>query len=85
MSQMLVPGQPAPWFHAQALSGNPRYAFDSAAGRWIVMLLMGSGAHQTPLAALQLVRANRNLFDDQRACFFGVTIDPADVERGRIS
>ena len=82
---MLVPGQPAPWFHAAALSGNPSYAFDTAAGRWTVMLFMGSGAHEASHSALQLVLANRDLFDDQRACFFGITIDSTDVESGRIA
>jgi predicted 2-oxoglutarate/Fe(II)-dependent dioxygenase YbiX/peroxiredoxin len=82
---MLSLGEPAPWFHAQALSGNPRYAFDTAAGRWIIMLFMGSGANEAPQAALRLVQDNRELFDDQRACFFGVTIDRSDAERGRVA
>src|SRR4051812_11507921 len=85
MSQMLGDGEPAPWFHAHALSGNPRFAFHTAAGRWIVMLLMGGGGHEATQAALQLIHQNRQLFDDERACFFGVTIDPADAEQGRIA
>lgn len=82
---MLVSGQPAPWFHAAALSGNARYAFDTAAGRWVVMLFMGSGAHDGSQAALQVVARNRDLFDDDRACFFGVTVDPDDAGTGRIA
>jgi len=85
MTDPLVPGEPAPWFHAQALSGNPRFAFDTAAGRWVVMLLMGSAAHAGTAEALRLLEENRDLFDDQQACFFGVTIDPSDVEQGRIA
>jgi predicted 2-oxoglutarate/Fe(II)-dependent dioxygenase YbiX len=85
MSQMLALGEPAPWFHAQALSGNARYAFDTAAGRWIVLLLMGSGANEPSQAALRLVEANRDLFDDECACFFGVTIDPNDAGTGLIA
>ena len=27
MARMLLPGEPAPWFHAPALDGNPRFAF----------------------------------------------------------
>jgi peroxiredoxin len=84
MKQRLTLGQPAPWFHAAALAGNPRYAFDTAAGRWIVMLFMGSGAHEVSQAAIRLVDDNRALFDDTRACFFGVTIDPSDPAEGRI-
>jgi predicted 2-oxoglutarate/Fe(II)-dependent dioxygenase YbiX len=80
-----VPGQPAPWFHAAALGANPRFAFHTAAGYWMVMLFMGSGANEGSQAALDLVRANRDLFDDQRACFFGITIDPGDAQQNRIA
>lgn len=85
MAALLAPGEPAPWFHAPALDGNLRYAFHSAAGRWMVMLLLGSGAHEASQAALRLLREHRDLFDDERACFFGVTIDPSDVEHRRIA
>ncbi len=85
MNPMLVPGQPAPWFHAVALDGNPRYAFDSVGGRWIVLLLLGSGGREGPQAALRVLQENRDLFDDRSACFFGVTIDPTDVKAGRIA
>ena len=85
MTSMLVPGQPAPWFHCATLGGNPRYAFSTAAGRWIVLLLMGTGGHESSRAALEAVRDHRGLFDDERACFFGVTIDPTDAAQGRIA
>lgn len=85
MSDMLIPGQAAPWFHAAALDGNPRYAFDTAAGRWIVMLLLGSAGHEASSVALGMLAAHRGLFDDARACFFGVTIDPDDARVGRIA
>ena len=85
MTSILVPGQAAPWFHAAALDGNPRYAFDTAAGRWIVLLMMGSGGHDASQEALRVLHENRDLFDDRRACFFGVTIDPDDVARGRVA
>jgi predicted 2-oxoglutarate/Fe(II)-dependent dioxygenase YbiX len=80
-----MPGELAPWFHAQVLGGLPRYAFHTVAGRWVIMLMIGSAAHPAPDAALQLVMRNRALFDDQRVCFFGVTIDPSDAEQGRIA
>lgn len=85
MTRMLAQGEAVPWFHASALHGNPRYAFDSAAGRWIVMLFMGSGGYDASQAALRLIEANRDLFDDDRACFFGITIDPTDVAQERIA
>lgn len=85
MPNMLVPGQAAPWFHAAALDGNPRYAFDTAAGRWIVLLFLGSAGQEAAQAALQLLAAHRALFDDTLASFFGVTIDPEDAKAGRIA
>lgn len=85
MTTPLQPGAPAPWFHAAALGGNPRYAFNTAGGRWIMLLFLGSGATDHGAAALALLDANRALFDDDRACFFGVTMDPRDAAEGRIA
>ena len=85
MPHLLAPGMAVPWFQARALDGNPRYVFDTAAGRWILMLLMGSGAREPQREALQLVQQNRDLFDDEQACFFGVTVDPSDASEGRIA
>jgi predicted 2-oxoglutarate/Fe(II)-dependent dioxygenase YbiX len=84
MTRILVPGEPVPWFRAQTLGGNPNYAFDSAAGRWVVMLFMGSGKQDAAQAALRLVATSRDLFDDVNASFFGITVDPSDAESGRI-
>src|SRR6186997_2879077 len=85
MNRIPTIGEPAPWFHAQALDGNPRYAFDTAAGRWIVMLFAGQAKRPELAPALELLAANRELFDDLGACFFGVTVDPADAAAGRIA
>ena len=82
---LLSVGEPAPWFHARALSGNERYAFDSAAGRWIVLLLAGSIGRPAQRQALALAASHRKLFDDDCAAFFGVTVDPADEREGRIA
>jgi len=49
------------------------------------MLFVGRASGPEAQAALALVAANRDLFDDARACFFGVTIDPADAAEGRIA
>ena len=85
MKSPLRIGEPAPWFHAAALNGNPRYSFNAVAGRWILMLFAGHAAGPEAEAALRLVSENRDLFDDRNACFFGITVDPADAEQGRIA
>jgi predicted 2-oxoglutarate/Fe(II)-dependent dioxygenase YbiX/peroxiredoxin len=82
---LLEPGEPVPWFRAAALDGNPDYAFESAAGRAMLILLFGSAGEEAPAAALRLVSANRDLFDDVTACFFGVTVDPQDAAKKRIA
>src|SRR5215208_7543005 len=79
----LAPGDPAPWFHQRSAS-NPRYAFDTAAGRAIVLCFYASAADSQGRAALEAVFANRRHFDDTRACFFGVSLDPADESEQRV-
>lgn len=78
-------GDHAPWFKAPALSGRPAYAFDLAAGRHVLMLFFGSAGLAATRQCLGLVASNRDLFDDERACFYGVTTDPADAAEGRIA
>ena len=85
MSSLLLPGDTAPWFHAPALEGNPRYAFDTVAGRCVVLLFHGSAAWEASAAALAVVARHHALFDDAHACFFGVSLDPADAAQGRIA
>ena len=79
----LAPGDPAPWFRQRSAS-NPRYAFDTAAGRYIVLCFYGSAADPVGRAALAAVVAGRQQFDDTRASFFGVSIDPEDEAQGRV-
>ncbi|MDQ0469188.1 2OG-Fe(II) oxygenase [Labrys wisconsinensis] len=76
-------GDPAPWFHQRA-TGNPNYAFDTTAGRYIVLCFFASSGDARGRAALQAMQAHRNLFDDVFACFFGVTIDPRDESEERV-
>lgn len=78
-------GSQAPWFSAPALNGNPDYAFESAAGHVILMLFSGSGGWPACAEAIRLIQANRAVFDDVGACFFGVSTDPSDVTEGRIA
>jgi peroxiredoxin len=80
----LLPGDPAPWFKQRSTS-SPNYAFDTAAGRYVVMCFFGTARDNAGQTAIATVQANRNLFDDQKACFFGVSVDEQDQETGRVS
>ena len=79
----LLPGDPAPWFHQRSTS-NPRYAFDTAAGRYIVLCFFGSAGDDQGRDAINAVLADRSHFDDVRVSFFGVSIDPADQAQNRV-
>jgi peroxiredoxin len=79
----LLPGDPAPWFHQRSVS-NPRYAFDTAGGRYIVMCFFGSGADAHAKAAMAAVKQRATFFDDDTACFFGVSNDPNDEQQTRL-
>ena len=78
-------GETAPYFEAAALNGNPRYVFDSAAGRPILMLFLGSGRWASSAEALAAIARHESLFDDDNACFFGVTVDSDDAAQRRIA
>lgn len=76
-------GDPVPWF-VQRTSGNPNYAFNSTGGRYVVLCFHGSAANPEGHAALRAIQADRQLFDDENVCFFGVSIDPEDETLGRV-
>ncbi|RAH97319.1 peroxiredoxin [Acuticoccus sediminis] len=80
----LLPGDPAPGFIQRSVA-NPRYAFDSAAGRYLVLCFYGSASDAHTDAALQAAYARTDHFDDARACFFGVSVDPRDEAEGRVA
>jgi predicted 2-oxoglutarate/Fe(II)-dependent dioxygenase YbiX len=81
----LTPGEPVPWFRGQVVGGRPSYVFDTVAGRYLLLLFMPSASDPAAAQALSLVERSRDLFDDVRACFFGVTPDPADETEGRVA
>jgi peroxiredoxin/predicted 2-oxoglutarate/Fe(II)-dependent dioxygenase YbiX len=80
----LTPGDPAPWFHQRSTS-NPRYAFDTVGGRWVVLCFFGTAGDEDGKRALAAVTVNRALFDDNQACFFGVSLDPNDEAKQRVA
>lgn len=72
---MLTPGEPAPWFKAPTPS-NPEFAFDSAAGRFILLAFLPRDAAASG-AALRMLAAKKAMFDDARLAAFVVLRDPA--------
>src|SRR5688572_27366788 len=73
----ITPGEPAPWFTGQTHT-NPRFQFDLAGGRYVVLSFFGSAADPDSAEVLKGFTAARARFDDTNVCFFGVTTDPAD-------
>jgi peroxiredoxin len=79
---VLGPGDPAPMFH-QRCTSNPRFAFDTVGGRYVVLCLHGTGADPAGSAMLQALKDNRAVFDDEKVCAFGVSVDPRDESEKR--
>lgn len=69
-------GEPAPWFTAPTPS-NPQFVFDTAAGRYVLMLFLPAGDAAAASAALQALAAHRARFDDEQFSAFIVVRDPA--------
>jgi predicted 2-oxoglutarate/Fe(II)-dependent dioxygenase YbiX/peroxiredoxin len=86
MSDFSIPlvGELAPWFEGQALGGSPNYGFSSVGGRAVLLVFFGSMTWEPCQVAQQQILAQRGLFDDLQATFFGVSIDPSDVSKARI-
>jgi len=80
----LSAGDPAPTFVQSLGSGEP-YAFHKAAGRYVVLCFFASAADEAGAAAMAAAYANRHLFDDVRASFFGVSVDRSDDAQARLS
>ncbi|WP_425411091.1 2OG-Fe(II) oxygenase [Hyphococcus sp.] len=80
----VFPGDPAPWFQQRSFA-NPRYVFDTAAGRYLVLCLFGSAGNASSAAAIKAARARADFFNDDRGSFFGVSIDPTDETEKRFA
>jgi peroxiredoxin/predicted 2-oxoglutarate/Fe(II)-dependent dioxygenase YbiX len=76
-------GEPAPWFTGPA-STNPHFHFDTVAGRYVVLCFFGSAADPVSRAILDGILQQRAVFDDDQACFFGVSADPEDQRQARV-
>ena len=78
------PGDAVPMFRARASNGNPSYDFGTVAGRYVVLGFLGSASAEPVRQAMAVVLDHRHLFDDRRASFFGISVDPADEASGRL-
>jgi peroxiredoxin len=77
-------GEPAPWFVARTTT-NSGFVFHTVAGRYIALCFIGDVEHPQAAEALAQVARRRALFDDEKASFFGVSVDPADQAQGRVA
>lgn len=80
----LASGDPAPTFAARS-PANPRFAFDTAAGRYLVLCFLHSAARPEAQRAVAAVASRPDLFDDDFASAFLVSTDPADEAEARIA
>ncbi len=80
----ILPGDTAPWF-SQRSASNPRFVFDTVAGRYIVLCLLASAKDAHAQAAIAAVRSRPRIFDDSMASFFAVSSDPGDEAEGRLA
>jgi peroxiredoxin len=78
----LVVGDPAPWFE-QATSTSPRFRLDLVAGRYVVLCFFMGSEDGAGKRALELVAQNRELFNDEKLSFLGVTVNWRDQYEGR--
>jgi predicted 2-oxoglutarate/Fe(II)-dependent dioxygenase YbiX len=70
-------GDPVPNFFG-ICAGNPRFRFDSVAGRYVLLAVLGSLSQPAAHAAMAAIRGRLPLFDDERASCFVVTMDVQD-------
>lgn len=78
------PGDPVPGFAVRA-SNNAKFHFDTAAGRYLVLCFYGSAGLEKSRAVLAHMTGRADFFDDERAAFFGVSIDPGDEAEARVA
>src|SRR5262249_47038181 len=79
----LTAGDPLPWLR-QRTRELPKCAVDAFAGRYLVICFYASAADARARAALEAMLRNREKFDDVRASFFGISIDPGDETENRV-
>src|SRR3954454_855981 len=69
-------GEPAPWFTAPTPS-NPEFVFDTAAGRYVLLVFLPKEDPAAAGEALQTLSSHHARFDDETLSAFVVVRDPA--------
>jgi len=72
---LLTFGEAAPWFTAPTPS-NPQFVFDTAAGRYVLMVFLPKDDAAAAAEAVRRLAAQRGLFDDRNLSAFIVVRDP---------
>lgn len=80
--KILYVGDPAPWF-CQKSTSSENYIFDTVAGRYVVLCFYLT-MDELGCNMLKIVEEQRPLFDDDKIAFFGVSIDPQDLQGQRV-
>ena len=76
-------GEPVPWFSSNTHTTS-NFQFSAAAGRFVVLTFLGAAVRPDARQIIADIEAARVSFDDERLCFFGVTMDPEDIRQGRL-
>ncbi len=76
-------GDPAPWFSQRTLR-KQNLEIHKSAGRYVALCFFASAATPQGKEALEAVTSQIDLFDGDRAAFFGVSLDPSDESSGRL-
>lgn len=79
----ILKGDHAPWFTC-ASSSNPSFNFHTAAGRYLILGFFHSSATPFGATTAGLLEQHRELFDDMRISFFGVSNDTRDLVENRL-
>lgn len=82
-NSLLPVGEPAPWFSAPS-TNNPKFHFDTAAGRYIVLSFFETAARPDSQQILADILRQRSAIDDTEVSFFGVSTDPHDQQEQRV-
>ena len=76
-------GDPVPLFSAPTHTTHP-FQFGAAAGRLVVLSFLGEARREGFSAFHTELQNLRSAFDDERMCFFGVSLDAADFTSGAL-